>query len=339
MLKEMCRINGVSGREKEIREYIIEQLPADAAYRVDALGNLIVEKKGAARPKNRVMLAAHMDEVGFIVTYITEDGYLKFSTVGGIDERVIFGRAVTVGRHEVPGVIGAKALHQCRDEELKKVPEVADMFIDIGASSREEAETAVSVGDMVTFRSECIEFGDGFIKGKAIDDRAGCLVLLHILEKALPYDATFVFTVQEEIGTRGAAAAAFSVAPDYAIVIESTTAADLPDVPDHRKVCRLGEGVAVSFMDRSTIYAPELYERAFALAKENHIPCQPKTVVAGGNDAGAIHKARGGARVLTLSSPCRYIHSPSCVIKQSDLKSAEDLAFVLLRDFCNAEKN
>ncbi len=336
MLKELCGLNGISGREDAVREFIISKLPEECKYRVDSLGNLIVQKKGRSTPKNKVMLTAHMDEVGFIITYITDDGFLKFSCVGGIDERVIFGRAVTVGRNGAHGVIGSKAFHQLTSDERMKVPKTDDMYIDIGAKDRKEAEKYVSLGDSAYFDSEYIEFGDGFIKAKALDDRAGCMMLLNLANSDRAYDLTLCFLVQEEIGTRGAVTAAFAEQPDYAIVLESTTANDIPDVPESKKVCKLGGGAVISFMDRGTVYNTELYKKAFCVAKENKIPAQTKTVVAGGNDAAAIHKSRGGVKTVTLSVPTRYIHSPSSVAKAEDIKSVERLAAALAEEFCNA---
>lgn len=332
MLNELCNLNGISGREQAVRDYIISHLPSDAKYRIDPLGSLIVYKKGKAEPKNKVMLDAHMDEVGFIITYITDDGYLKFTTVGGIDERVIFGRAVKVGKELIPGVIGGKAIHQTTSEERGKLPSVEDMYIDIGASSKKEALSHVSLGDAVYFDSCYREFGDGFIKAKAIDDRVGCEILLRLINSDLPYSATFCFSVQEEIGTRGAAAAAYSVAPDFAIVVEGTTAADISGVPDEKKVCRLGGGAVVSFMDRGTVYDSELYKKAFEIAEKNGIGCQTKTVVAGGNNASAIHKAAGGIKTIAVSVPCRYIHSGSSVAKKEDIESTFELVKALFAE-------
>lgn len=329
MLKTLCELNGTSGREEAVREFLIAHLPKDVSYTVDALGNLIVEKRGANRAKNKVMLASHMDEVGLIITYITEDGFLRFACVGGIDSRALFGKAVKVGEQGVSGVIGGKAVHQLTKDEKNTVPEAEDLLIDIGARTKAEAESLVSLGDNAYFDSEYIEFGDGFIKSKAIDDRAGNLIMLEMLQSDLPYDMTFCFTVQEEIGTRGAAAVTDTVAPDYAIVLESTTASDLPDVSGYRQVCKTGCGAVVSFMDRGTVYDKSLYDLAFHLAKENDIPCQTKTMVAGGNDASAIHKAAGGVKTVAVSVPCRYIHSASCVAKKEDIDSVARLARVL----------
>ncbi len=220
-------------------------------------------------------------------------------------------------------------MHQLTKDEKNTVPEIEDLLIDIGARTKAEAEVLVSLGDNAYFDSEYIEFGDGFIKAKAIDDRAGNLMMLEMLQQDLPYDLTFCFTVQEEIGTRGAAAVTDTVAPDYAIVLESTTAADLPDVGGYRQVCKTGGGAVVGFMDRGTVYDKSLFDLAFRLAKENNIPCQTKTMVAGGNDASAIHKAAGGVKTVAVSVPCRYIHSASCVAKKEDIDSVARLSRVL----------
>lgn len=333
-LKTLCELNGISGREHSVRDYIISKLPSDCQYTVDALGSIIVDKKGAKTPKNKVMLDAHMDEVGFIITYITDDGYLKFTTVGGIDERVIFGRAVSVGENGITGVIGAKAVHQLTGDEKGKLPRVEDMFIDIGAKSKEEAQKYVGLGSVAYFKSLYREFGDGFIKAKAIDDRAGCDMMLKMINSDLPYDMTFSFSVQEEIGTRGAAATAFSINPDYAIILESTTAADIAGVPPEKKVCKLGSGAVVSFMDRGTVYDSELYKKAFEIAKNNNIKCQTKTVVAGGNNAAAVHKAAGGIKTLAISVPCRYIHSGASVAKKEDIEAVFELTKLIAEEFC-----
>lgn len=336
MLKELCRLNAASGREEAVREYLIAHLPLDVSYKVDALGNLIVEKKGKSPAKNKVMLLSHMDEVALIVTYITEEGFLKFAPVGGIDARVLFGKAVSVGPKGVTGLIGGKAIHQCSKAEKDTVPEVEDLYIDIGAQSKEQAETLVALGDNAYFCGELTEFGDGFLTAKALDDRVGNALMLQMLREELPFDMTFCFTVQEEIGTRGAAAAAFTVSPDYAIVIECTTAADLPEVEGHKQVCKLGGGAVVGFMDHGTVYDRALYDLAFRLAKEHEIPCQTKTLIAGGNDAAAVHKAAGGVRTLAVSVPCRYIHSPACTAKQADIDSTAKLIRVLAETLCDA---
>lgn len=326
-LREICMLDGASGNESAVRDYIMKNITADEVT-VDALGNLIVFKKGRNAPKNKIMLAAHMDEVGFMVTDVTEDGFLRFGAVGGIDPRVVMGRAVRFGNGAL-GVVGTKATHQQSAEERKKAPDFEDMYIDIGARSREEAERIAPRGAVACFDSDFFAFGEGYIKGKAIDDRAGCLIMMDMINSELEYDMWFVFTVQEEVGTRGARAAAFTVAPDIAIVLETTTACDIAGVSGDKRVCQLGEGCVVSYMDRSTVYDRELYRLAFDIAERTGIPVQTKTLVAGGNDSGAIHVSSGGVRTCALSAPCRYLHSPACVVKDSDLESVKSLTFAM----------
>lgn len=334
-LKELCTINGVSGHEDKVRDYIILKIKDYCEYSVDNMGNLICFKKGKNKPKNKVMLSAHMDEVGFVVSFINKDGTLKISTVGGVDARVVFGRQVLVGEKEIVGVIGAKALHNLTSEEKETAIKIENMYVDIGAKSKEEAENLVSLGEPIHFKSDFIEFGEGFIKSKAIDDRAGCSVLIDMIKSELEYDTYFTFVTQEEIGLRGAKTAAFSVDPDIAIVFEVTTAADIPDASGEKRVCELNKGAVVSFMDHSTIYNKELYNLAFETAKQNNILCQTKTMVAGGNDSGAIHISRGGVKTIAISVPCRYLHSPSCVINKSDFKAVSDLGKALLSKVYN----
>lgn len=329
LVKTLSALCGTSGDEEAVRNAIIERLPSDASYRVDNLGSLIVEKKGASAPAKKLMITAHMDEVGFIVTYINEDGTLSFAPVGGILPGVVFGRQLMF-KNNVHGAVAGKPLHMLKAEEEDNQPKLSELCIDIGADKCEDAEKLVSVGDCAYFVGEQMDFGDGFMAGKALDDRVGCAVMLELLHKELPYDCTFVFTVQEEVGTRGAAAAAYSVNPDIAVVLEATTACDISGVEDEKRVCVLGEGPVVSYMDRSTIYDRELYRLVFDTAKELDIKCQTKSVVAGGNDGGAIHKAAGGVRTVAVSLPCRYLHSPSCVIKESDLYDAAKLAEALI---------
>jgi endoglucanase len=324
-LKELCLLNGISGDETAVSDYICRRLDGKCDYRVDNLGNVIAFKKGKKSPSKKLLISAHMDEVGLIVTYVNTDGTLKFSTVGGIDSRVLFGRRVRVGEHGILGVIAGKAVHNLSDDERKKAPSESELTIDIGCFSREEAQKLVSLGDSVTFDSDFLQFGDGMIKSKAIDDRAGCAIMLELIDGELEYYTYFSFVVQEEVGLRGATAAAFSVNPDCAIVLESTTAADIPSAENEKRVCEVGKGAVVSYMDRHTIYDKQLYRLAFETAESLGIPCQTKTVIAGGNDAGAISVAHGGVRTIAVSLPCRYLHSPSCVIAKSDLDSVFEL--------------
>lgn len=331
LLKELCLINGVSGDEKDVRDFIIDKIKDLCVYRIDNLGNLICFKKGKKAPAKKIMLAAHMDEVGFIVTSIRNDGTLTFGTVGGIDSAVIIGRQVTIGKDGLNGVIGSKAIHNLSSDEREKAPKVSDLYIDFGAADKEEAEKHVKLGDCVYFSPDYIEFGSNCVKSKAIDDRAGCAVLIKLMQQELEYDTYFVFNVQEEIGLRGSAVSAFSVQPDIAIVLEATTAADIDGVSGAERVCSLGGGPVVSFMDRCTVYDKELYRLAFETAEQENISCQTKTMVAGGNDSGSIHISGKGVRTLAVSVPCRYLHSPSCVINLNDYEDTFRLVKILMK--------
>ena len=327
-LREICIINGSSGDESKIRKYIASKILPDEMY-TDSLGNLIVFKKGRKRPKNKIMFAAHMDEVGFMITHIDENGFLSFGEVGGINPAVVIGRGVRL-ESGVSGVIGTKAVHQQSAEERKNIPEIKDLYIDIGADCAEEAEKYAPLGSYAYFDDDFFEFGDGFVKGKAIDDRAGCLIMIDMINSETEYDAWYVFTVQEEIGTRGASAAAFTVAPDIAFVLETTTACDISGVSGSKKVCQLGKGAVVSYMDNGTIYDKELYNLAMKTAADNQISVQTKTLIAGGNDSRSIHISHGGIRTCAISVPCRYLHSPSCVIKKNDFDAVKMLAEKML---------
>lgn len=333
-LKKLCQINGTSGDESRVRDLIISEISGYCDYTVDPLGSIIAYKKGAERAKNKVMVSAHMDEVGMIVTSVKSDGTLTVSSVGGIDARVAIGRQVCVGERELPGVIGAKAIHNLSADEKKKAPAFSSLYVDIGAENKDEAEKLVSLGDRVHFTSEFIAFGDGLIKAKAIDDRFGCAVMIDLIKSDLPYDCTFTFVVQEEVGLRGARPAAYTIDPDFALVLEATTAADIPLASGEKRCCELGKGAVVSHMDRSTIYDRELYNISHKIAKEQGIGWQTKTMVAGGNDSGAIHISRGGVRTIAISAPCRYLHSPSCVVKLSDLEECEKLAEFMIEKMC-----
>lgn len=329
LLEKLCLLDGISGDEGEVREFIIAQIKDFAQVSVDPLGNVIAFCKGKAA-KNRVMVSAHMDEVGMIVTYICSDGALKIDCVGGVDPAVVYAKRVTVGKNKVPGVIAATAVHNLEKGEKGKAVPFERLTVDIGCKSREEAQKLVNLGDSVHFVSDFLKFGEGFVKCKAIDDRVGCAIMIKLIQEKPEYDTFFTFVVQEEIGLRGATAASYTVKPDYAFVLEATTAQDIPSAAEEKRVCELGKGAVVSFMDRHTIYDKEMYRLAFETAKENGLLCQTKTAVAGGNDAGAIHLSRGGVRTTAISVPCRYLHSPACVIKQSDIQSVYRLTKLLL---------
>lgn len=330
MLKSLCCLNSTSGDEGAVRDFIINEIKDYCEYEIDNLGSVIAHKKGRKTPKKTVSINAHMDEVSFIITGITEDGYLRFTSVGGIDSRVCLDRLITVGKNSIKGVIADKAFHLLNADEKSKCPDFDNLLIDIGASTKEEAERSVSVGDFAYFISDYVELGDGYIKAKALDDRIGCMLMLELIKSDLEYDTVFCFNVQEEVGLRGSRCTAHRVNADVAVVLEATTAADLCGVSGCDRVCVLGDGPVVSFMDRSTIYDRGLFDLAFSVANDNGIPIQTKTAVAGGNDAGAIQTAGNGARVIAISLPCRYIHSANSVVKKSDIENTRKLIKELL---------
>ena len=333
LLKELCRLNGVSGAEDPVRNFIQTQAqPYADSLRSDALGNLIVFKRGKKSTGNKLLLAAHMDEVGVIVTRITEEGFLKFDFVGGVDRRVAIGKPVVLGENEIPGLIGLKAIHLVSSEEEKKVPKTDALYIDIGAKDREEAEKLVPPGTYGSFVGPPQEFGQGFLKAKAIDDRIGCAIMLELLKEDLPLDVTFAFTAQEEVGTRGAFGSAFSVSPEVALVLETTTAADLPGVEGARRVCAPGKGPVISYMDGATIYDRDLVENLRRLAEEHGIPWQTKEYIAGGNDARTIQRSRSGVRVAALSAAVRYLHAPATVGSLADFENMWKLTRLFLAD-------
>lgn len=337
LLERLCKCDGISGDEGEVRELIIEEIkPYADNITVDNLGNLIVLKKGKNRAKSKLMLSAHMDEVGLMVTDITLDGYLKFDEVGGIDRRVLLGKRVTVGKNKINGVIGVKPIHLCKGEEVGRIPELSDMYIDIGADSKDDAIKYIKYGDSINFVSDFTVTSD-CITSKALDDRFGCLVLIEIIKSELEYDMDFVFVVQEEVGLRGAKVAAYTVDPEFALVIETTTAADIPEIDENKQVCNMSNGAVISVMDRRTIYDKEMIAFAFDCAEKSQIKAQYKRAVAGGNDAGVIHSSRSGVRTLAVSLPCRYLHSPNCVVNRQDCENMIKLVSTLAQNIAGGK--
>ena len=335
-LKELTDLPGVSGDEGQVRAFIADKMQNLCDELVtDSIGNLICLKKGTDENPKRLMVCAHMDEVGLICSRITDDGFIKFKCVGGIDTRVLVSKKVRIGRRLISGVIGAKAIHLQEKEEREQVPKVTDLYIDIGATDKAEAEKHVSVGDYCVFDSEFVEFGSGFIKAKALDDRLGCACLMSLAEERFAFDLYLVFTVQEEVGLRGARVAAERIRPDAAIVLEGTTCSDVygTDEKDYSTIS--GGGAALSILDRGTYYDKELTNALYATAKQHEIPVQFKQTASGGNDAGAIHTAAGGVKTAAISVPARYIHSPSSVVNKSDYEALKALIHTFLKEgFC-----
>lgn len=337
LLKTLCALPGPSGAEDAVRAYIRAQAePYADEIRTDPMGNLMVFRAGHAKPDKPMLLCAHMDEVGVIVKRITSDGMIKFGFVGGVDPRVVIGRRVKFGN--TTGVVGIKAVHLTKAAERRRMPQTKDLYIDIGAASQSAAESKVSLGDYGVFDSDVVEFGDGLLKAKALDDRIGCAVLLKLLEEKPPLDTWFAFTVQEEVGLRGAATAAFALDPGACLVLEGTTAADLAEAPGHKQVCALRRGPVLPFMDRSTIYDQTLFTLLRDTAAELGLPWQLKQMTSGGTDAGRIHRTRAGICTAGLAAPVRYIHSPVSVAALCDVENMLVLARAFLHKLVpNAE--
>ncbi len=324
-LKKLCMTNGISGDEGKVRALIEKRITGfDTEIQTDTMGNLLVHKKGKEKAKRKVLLTAHMDEVGFIVTGINSDGTLRIEPVGGIDRRVAYGKRVTVGSSDICGAVSVKPIHLLKSDEKDSVIPIDKMVVDIGTDTREDTLKYISYGDSVCFAPNYSE-EKGIIMAKALDDRAGCFILTELLRQELPYDIYCSFVVQEEIGLRGAKAAAYTIDPDFAIVVESTTAGDIQGSDEANCVCSVGSGAVLSFMDRSAIYDKECLELAINTAQECKIPYQIKKAIAGGNDAGAIHISRGGVKTIAVSLPCRYLHSQTGLISKSDLEDSYNL--------------
>lgn len=331
-LKQLCEMHAPSGDEKRLRRALLAEARAligEENVKIDRLGNVLCFKKGYEAGRPHVCVSAHMDEVGFIIMGATEDGLLKFRPVGSIDPRVVVSKRVLVGEDKLPGVIGALAIHLQTRADRERVLDFDGLYIDIGAKDKDEALVKCPPAAYACFDTPYTPFGDGFVCAKALDDRVGCYNLLELMRESYPGDVTFAFVAQEEVGMRGSAGAAFTVQPDIAINLEGTAANDLGDVESQFEVCCAGGGVAVSFMDKSSIYQRKLFKRLLALAEENNIPHQIKRGVTGSNDAANYQRVGVGALACTLSVPCRYIHSGASVCCLADV----DAQFALTRAF------
>ncbi len=347
-LNSLCELSlafGPSGLENEVADIIENKIStiSDSFVR-DKMGNIIALIKTGdlnSNERTKVMLSAHMDEVGVMITEICDDGLLRFDTVGGINVSVLEGRKMTLlGKgKKYKAMVMSKAIHHTERKDRKKANKIEKLYLDFGARTKEEAETCIDIGDVGVFNSEFYLFGENseFVKGKALDDRMGCVALIETMKAiyddrpSSDLDLYFCFTVREEIGLSGAKVAANKISPDLAFVLESTAIADLPDVAASKKVADVGKGGAISIADRSTIYDKEFIDFALNVGKENNIPVQVKRYVSGGNDAGSIHKSGSGVKTLALSVPTRYLHSASCVASVDDFRSVQRLVEKMIR--------
>jgi len=325
-LKNLSNLIGVSGDEGAVRKYILNAIrPHVDDVRVDTIGNVLAIKKARGKSKLRVMFDAHMDEVGFLIIGANDDGTLKFRAIGGIDPRILPAKVLLVGPDRLPGVIGTPPIHLAHGD--RSIKQIDQLSIDIGATSKDEALGAVQIGQAATFATQYRALGRAAY-GKAFDDRAGCAVLIELLRgPRLPIEILAAFTVQEEVGLRGATVAAHALDPDAAIAIDATPANDLPPTieADVSPNTRLGDGPAIYVMTRRDLSDPRLVKHLMNVAENQSIPYQIRQPGGGGTNAGGIIPARSGVPTVSVSVPARYIHSPASIIYLSDVRHTVEL--------------
>ncbi|HYO89672.1 MAG TPA: hypothetical protein VER79_13565 [Candidatus Limnocylindrales bacterium] len=338
-LKELSETIGISGKEDAVRAVVLRAIDGHAEQiHIDPMGSITALQRGTGDSNLRVMVAAHMDEIGFMVTGHDSDGLIRFVSVGGVDDRILPGLRVKVGDALLPGVVVWTPIHLNNEQDVVKLK---NLRIDIGAASKEEAAGKVKKGERIAFDSRFMELGEGgrILRGKAFDDRGGCSLLIDLLRGGpYPVDVLAAFTVQEEIGLRGAQVAAQTLRPDVAFVLEGTTAHDLPDParrPDDSRdlnpTARMGGGPALTILDRTLIVPPNLLAFLRDTADIEGIPYQIKSNPGGGTDGGSIHLAGAGAPTAVISLPCRYIHSPAALLLRDDYDNALRLIQAALR--------
>jgi len=323
LLERLSNAIGPSGFEGHVRDIIKKEISCYVdEIKTDRMGNIVAHKKGNGK---KVLIDAHMDEVGFIITGFNSDGTLKFASLGGINSKIIACKVVYVGENKIPGVVGLKPIHLQSKDERKNNVSYSQCCIDIGANSEEEARRHVKLGDYAIFDTKFSDFGEGLMKGKAFDDRIGCAVLVELLKENYDCDLYAAFNVQEEVGERGAFIAAYEVHPEIGVALEGTICADIPSVPEHISSTVIGKGPAISIMDRTSIFDREITQFIVKTAEKNNIPYQYRRTTAGGNDAGAMVLSRDGCKVATVSVPCRYIHSSISVASRDDFNNTVNL--------------
>ncbi|NMB11224.1 MAG: M42 family metallopeptidase [Firmicutes bacterium] len=322
LIKRLVELYGPTGREEQVAQYISDVMePLVDQIHTDAMGNLIAIKRGPADAK-KIMLAAHMDEIGVIITDIDDDGFLRFSNIGGVSPFTLIGQRVRFADGTI-GVFGQEKLDEIKDLKFSK------MFIDIGATSRQEAETKVNIGDAGVYHREFTLQGQRVI-AKSLDNRIGCAVLIETARRlqTSPHEIYFVFTSQEEVGLRGARTAAYSIDPDYGIAVDVTGTGDTPEAP--RMAVSLGKGAAIKVKDRSVITHPKVKDLLVNTAKAKGISYQMEVLERGGTDAGSIHLTRSGVPTGAVSIPSRYIHTPSEMVDLGDVDDCVKLLVAAL---------
>ncbi|MEM9990214.1 MAG: M42 family metallopeptidase [Bacteroidota bacterium] len=333
LLKAVCAAPGAPGYEQRIRELVVQEVtPLVDEVHIDAMGSVIAIKKGKA-PK-RAMVAAHIDEIGFMVTHIDDDGFLRFDTLGGFDPKTLTSQRVIVhGKKDLIGVLGAKPIHIMKPEERKKVVPISDYFVDLGMP-REEVIKYVSVGDAITRERELIEIGD-CVNSKSLDNRVSVFILLETLRELqgqeVPYDIYAAFTVQEEVGLRGATVAATGFTPDFGFGLDVTIAFDTPSAQAHEMVTQLGKGTAIKIKDGHSICDFRMVAYLKQLANTHEIAWQPEVLPAGGTDTAALQRSgKGGAIAGAISIPLRNMHQTIEMVHKKDIRATIDLLKVAL---------
>lgn len=325
LLKKTCEIPGAPGFEQPIREFVLKELKSlDVDVSVDNMGSIIAVKKGKKRKK--VMVAAHLDEIGFIVTHIEDEGFLRIHTLGGFDPKTLTAQRVIVhGKKDLIGVMGTKPIHLMKPDERNKAPQIQDYFVDMGMKKK-EVEKWISVGNPITRERELIEMGD-CVNSKSLDNRVSVYILLETLKalkgKTVPYDIYAVFTVQEEIGLRGAISAAHRIDPDFGINLDITIAFDVPSAQPHEVVTRLGKGTAIKIMDGTSVCDYRMVAYLKEQATKNKIKWQPEILTAGGTDTAGIQRyGKHGSIAGAISIPTRHVHSVIEMAHKEDIKNS-----------------
>ena len=312
LLKQICEIPGAPGFEHRIRRFVIGHISSHVdEFWVDNIGNLITLKRGNNNPENKkVMIAAHMDEIGFIITYIDDNGFCWFNTLGGFDPKTLTSqRVIAHGKQDIIGVMGSKPIHVMSAEEKVKPAKTEDFFIDFGMP-KEEVEKFISVGDPVTRERSLVEMGQ-CVNSKSLDNRVSVFVLIETLKQLTnnPYDVYGVFTVQEEVGLRGAIVATHQINPDFGIALDTTIAYDVPNAKPQERVTELGKGTAIKILDSSVICDTRMVEYLRKVASEKNIKWQHEILTAGGTDTASLQKnGKNGSIAGAISIPTRHIH-------------------------------
>ncbi|WP_258104147.1 M42 family metallopeptidase [Marinoscillum sp. MHG1-6] len=331
LLKNICEAPGAPGFEKEIRDLVVKEIQGHVdEYSIDNMGNVIAIKKGVNNPEGKsVMVAAHMDEIGFLVSHIDDEGFIRFQTLGGFDPKTLTAQRVIIhGKKDIIGVMGSKPIHVMKAEERNKPAKIEDYFIDSGMS-KEELEEWIEIGNPITRQRELIEMGE-CVNCKSIDNRVAVYILIEALKniKAPAFDLYAVFTVQEEVGIRGANVAAHTINPDFGIALDTTIAYDLPGAQAHEKVTALGKGTAIKIMDAMTICDSRMVKYLKATAAKHEIPWQPEILAAGGTDTSGVQRmGKNGSIAGAISIPTRHLHQ---VIEMSHKKDIDDSVRLLV---------